>query len=67
MGAIGLAEKIAAAGVEAITDMLIEVGGKLKEDFAVGATDGQPIGERQGVSGVGHGLSHSVIEVEEDV
>jgi hypothetical protein len=66
VSAVGLAEEVAAARIEAIADVLIEVGGKLKENFASGATDLQAVGKRQGVSGVGHGLACTVVEMEED-
>jgi hypothetical protein len=66
VGAVGLAEKLAAARIEAVADVRIEVGGKLKEKLASGATDLQAVGKRQGVSGVGDGLACTVVEMEED-
>lgn len=66
MGAVGLAEQVAAACVEAITDVSVEVGGEFEQEFAVRTAYGQAIGERHGIPGVGDGPACGIVKVEED-
>lgn len=66
VNAVGLAEQIAAACIEPVADVPVEVGGELEQEFAVGTADGQTIGERHGVAGVGNGPAGRIVKVEKD-
>jgi len=64
--AVGLAEQVAAACIEPVADVSVEVGGELEQEFTVRTAHGQTIGERHGVAGVGNGLACGIVQVEED-